>query len=139
MVMGRLWNSRLRSEQASSLIELTLTLPLLLFLILGVIDLGRGYRTYSALATGAHEGARWLTTHPTDVTGAHSRVVAEANRAGVQAAALTITITPAKSSYAAGDTVTVAVTHNYPLMFGAITGIGSVPFTVRAMMQVLYE
>lgn len=62
----------LRSERASTLVELTLILPVFLLLLLGAVDLGRGFRTYLALTSAAQEGARWLTTHPTDSNGARA-------------------------------------------------------------------
>lgn len=128
---------RLHYEQGSSVAELAVVLPLLLFLILGVLDLGRSFRTYSALTNAAHEGGRWLTTHPTDVNGARSRVFVEAGVVGLQPSTISITITPAKSSYQAGDLVTVFVQHSYPLLFGSLTGIPNLPLKVHVTMRVL--
>ncbi len=129
---------QLRHEQASSVVELAVVLPLLFFLILGVIDLGRSFRTYSALTNAAHEGVRWLTTHPTDVNGVRTQVVTETTKVGLPESAIRVTITPLKSSYQAGDMVTVKIQHSYSLLFGALTGIPTLPLTVHVTMRVLY-
>ena len=131
--------SPLQSEQGSSLVELALTLPILLMLILGVIDLGLGLRTYGGLTNAAQEGARWLTTHPTDINGAMARITAEASAVNLAGVDLVITLIPTQSSYQIGDTVTVRVYHEYQTLFGALTTISTVPITVDVTMQVLYE
>ena len=130
---------QLRSERASSLVEFTLILPVFLLLLLGTIDLGIGFRTYLGLVGAAHEGARWLSTHPSDLNGARSQVLAEAGRVGVPASRLTVRFTPVLSSYQAGDTVTVTVEHTYLLLFGALTNLPQIPFRVHSTALVLYE
>jgi Flp pilus assembly protein TadG len=125
-------------EEGNSLIELALSLPFLLLLLLGTFDLGRGFNTYIALANGAREGARWLTTRPTDVDGAHDRIVSEVGRIGLSSGDIAVTITPDQANYPAGTQVTVEVSYDYPLLFGAIQSKTSVPFNVQATMTVLY-
>lgn len=130
---------RLRSEQASSMAELALVLPVLLLLFLGIIDLGFGLRAYGGLTNAAHEGARWVTTHPTDPDGALTRIAVEADAVGIAASALTVELLPQQSSYQVGDTVTVRIHYSYPTQFGALTTIPALPITVEVTMQVLYE
>jgi Flp pilus assembly protein TadG len=128
-----------RGEDGNTLIELALMLPVLVMLLLGTFDFGHGFTTYIALANASREGARWLTTNPTDAPGARSRVVTEAARVGLSAADIVITITPNKSIYASGDQVSVKVSHNYRLLFGAVPGIPSVTFNVQSTMRVVYS
>jgi len=130
---------RLHDEQANSVVELALILPFLLLLILGTIELGQGFRTYMALGNAAREGARWLTTHPADPAGARTLVASEAARVGLSAGDITTTITPVKSQYQAGDTVTVQVTCLYPLLFGDLTGFATLSFNLQTSMRVLYD
>ena len=129
----------LQKEKANSLVEFALALPLLVFLLLGTFDLGHGFVTYMALANGAREGARWLSVNPTDVAGARAQVRAEAGQVtSVNPAAVTVTITPAKSKYNAGDKVTIKASYSYLLLFGAVTGKFSVPMSIQTTMTVLY-
>lgn len=49
-------------EQGQSLVEVALTLPLLLFILSVVLDLGRIYYTFIALEDAANEAALFLTS-----------------------------------------------------------------------------
>ena len=138
--MGELSMNKLsRGEEGNTLIELALMLPVLVMLLLGTFDFGHGFTTYIALANASREGARWLTTNPTDAPGARSRVVAEAGRVGLSAADIVITISPNKTVYTAGEQINVKVSHNYHLLFGAVPGIPSVTFNVQSTMRVVYS
>jgi Flp pilus assembly protein TadG len=133
-----------QAEKGQSLVEMALTLPVLLLLTLGTVDLGLGFKTYMALTNAAREGARWVSIYPNDVAGARARAAEEAARIGLEEGdistnSITITFSPNKSSYTAGERVTVTVSHEYTLLFGAITGIPAVPFEATATMVVLYK
>jgi hypothetical protein len=73
------------------------------------------------------------------VAGAQTRVAAEAGEAGLQAGDITVSITPAKSSYQTGESVTVTVAYNYTLMFGAFTSIPTMPMSAQVIMNILYD
>ena len=49
---------RLRSESGAELIEFSLTLPLLLLIVLGIIEFGFVFREYEIVTNAAREGAR---------------------------------------------------------------------------------
>ena len=125
------------------MVELALMLPMLLTLMLGVVDLGMGFRTYITLTNAAREGARWMTIHPSDPSGALARVTVEADRAGLSntgspTGGIQVVFTPNQSTYIAGQDVTVTIRHDYPLMFGLITALPNVPFRTETTMVVLY-
>ena len=138
------WTSRWLAERGQSLVEFALTLPLLLALVLGVVDLGMGFKTYIGLTNAAREGVRWVSLHPTDPAGAEARVVTEADRVNLEmgefgAGGYTVALSPNKASYVAGDKVTVTISYDYELLFGAVTGIPNIPFDAAATMVVLYD
>src|SRR5512140_1280975 len=54
-----------RRERGQSMVELALSLTAMLFIIVGVLDLGRMYMTYVALQNAAGEGALYAAIHPT--------------------------------------------------------------------------
>jgi Flp pilus assembly protein TadG len=58
-----------QSEQGASLVEVGLLLPMLLFIVLATVDFARGYYYANEMAGGAHAGALYATTNPTDSTG----------------------------------------------------------------------
>ena len=131
------------SERGQSVVELALLLPFLLVLVLGVVDLGMGFRTYIGLTNAAREGARWVAIHPTDPGGAITRIGVEAGRVGLTntgspATGIQVTLTPESPPYTAGENVTVTIRHDYPLLFGFITALSDVPFRAETTMVVLY-
>ncbi|MCX7853472.1 MAG: TadE/TadG family type IV pilus assembly protein [Anaerolineae bacterium] len=135
--MRQRWFLSGRRERGNALVELALTLPLLLMLTLGAIELGRGLNTYLALVNASREGARWWSTHPSDWNGALARVRTEAARAGVTNP--TVERSPASGTPAVGTSVTVRVRHNHPLGFGAVTGVTVLPMRAETTMVVLYR
>jgi Flp pilus assembly protein TadG len=122
------------------MVEFALVLPMLLLLALGTIDLGMVFRTYIGLTNASREGARWLTVHPQDLGGATARMAGEADRVGlVVGNDVTVSVTPAQSSYVAGDEITVSLTHDYQLLFGTVTSIPAVTLQAETTMVVLYD
>ena len=141
---GRLASGLPKTDRGQSLIEFALSLPLLLSLVLGTIDLGLGFKTYIGLTNAAREGVRWVSLHPTDPAGAVARVAAEADRVSLEvgdygAGGYPVALSPDKASYVAGDKVTVTISYEYELLFGAVTGLPNVPFDATATMVVLYD
>ena len=73
----------LRCLSGQSLVEFALTLPLLLLILLGAIDLGRVFNTYVAITNASREGARYGVSNPTDDPNIKTRVKQEAVGSGV--------------------------------------------------------
>jgi Flp pilus assembly protein TadG len=61
-------------EQGQSLTELALTMSILLILLVGIVDIGRGFFTYMALRDAAQEGALYGSTSPTSTSDIETRV-----------------------------------------------------------------
>lgn len=57
-----------------ALVEFALVLPLMLFLALGAVDLGRGYIAYVELEEAAQEGALYGSFAPSDPTLIEARI-----------------------------------------------------------------
>jgi Flp pilus assembly protein TadG len=55
-----------KDNHGASLIELALVTPMLVLLVFGAIDLGRGYYVYLELVNAAHAGAEYGSLHPSD-------------------------------------------------------------------------
>jgi Flp pilus assembly protein TadG len=56
--MATLTNSRRQGESGQAIIELALTLPLLLIIVLGIFDFGFLFQRYEVVTNAAREGAR---------------------------------------------------------------------------------
>lgn len=65
---------RARSERGVALLETALTLPLLLFVAIGIIEFGRAYQTWQILTNAAREGARIAVLPGTDDASVTTRV-----------------------------------------------------------------
>lgn len=61
-------------EKGQSMVELALTFTLLLMLLMGVIDLGRAFFTFSAMRDAAQEGAVYGSLYPGDFDAIIARV-----------------------------------------------------------------
>jgi hypothetical protein len=59
------------------MVEFALIVPLLALITLGVIDLGRVFYTYEAVANAAREGARFCALHANGVSNPFGRVAEE--------------------------------------------------------------
>jgi Flp pilus assembly protein TadG len=64
------WNSRFFNQRAQSIVELAITLPVLLILILGMVNLGVLINAQIILTQAAWEGARaGVTADPVEEPG----------------------------------------------------------------------
>lgn len=68
----------LRAETGSSLVELALTLPIFLLLLMAAVDFGRVYYLAMEVAGAAHAGAEYGVQSPTDITGIKAAATADA-------------------------------------------------------------
>lgn len=126
-------------ERATSFVEMAILLPFFMLLILGTVDIGRGFSTYIGLTTAAREGARWLTINPEDANGAYGRIYQEAGRVGLGGEELTIRILPHKTRYDSGDEVTVNIRYDHRMLFGFVPDTTRIPFNIRVTMIVMYD
>lgn len=62
-----------KSEQGQSLIELAVTLPVILLILLGTVDFGMALFSYSILRDAAQEGALYASFNPNNVKGIENR------------------------------------------------------------------
>ena len=55
-------------EEGSSLVEVALVLPMMLLLLVGSVDFGRGYYAAMEVSSAANAGACYGVQEPTDTT-----------------------------------------------------------------------
>ncbi len=121
-------------EQAQSLVELALMLPLLLLLLVGILDLGRIYFSYMTVVNASREGARYGMSSPTDSAGITQRANNEASGSGVTLASVTATC---PSGCTAGNPVRVTVTADFQLITTYIFGGGTIPLSAYTEFAIL--
>ena len=109
---GRFW-----SDRGAAAVETAIVLPVLLFVIFGVIDFGRMLNAQLQLTQAAREGARAVVLHqPAD-----TRVQQAVNLTGVA----TSVSDPCGSSPAVTDDVTVTTTYTFQYLtpMGALAAL----------------
>lgn len=138
-----------------SLVEFALTLPLLLIILWGAVDLGRLYNAYVAITNASREGARYGISNPTDTPGIDNRIVTEAAGSGItidtvaDPNAITVSCytysslvsgSPAEfdcdSAYK-GDAMQVKVELNYQMDTLYLIGIGTVRLSTSTTMSLI--
>ncbi|MCL4560283.1 MAG: pilus assembly protein [Chloroflexi bacterium] len=92
-------------QKGQSLVELAVGFTFLLFLLGGIVDLGRTFFTYMGLRDAAQEGAIYGSYSPRDTAG----IISRAQAASPDAASTVVTVTAPKTW--AGNPITVTVTY----------------------------
>ncbi|WP_309050701.1 TadE/TadG family type IV pilus assembly protein [Streptomyces sp.] len=118
---------RWHSERGAAAVEFALVLPMLLFIMLGIIEFGRAYNTQISLTHAARETARYMAIHK-DSGDATTIGVGAAPSVGLKASHFTFsTETCPKES-----NVHVTITYNLKM----ITGVGGdMTLTGKAAMR----
>ena len=116
-----------KAYPGQSLLELALVLPFLVFVIFGVLDLGRVYFSTITLISAAREGARYLSVYPDDVGAAYAGTIQTAIReAGDSGLVLSSGDVTASCTNTDEDTTScdsglpaiVTVSHDFELVLG---------------------
>jgi Flp pilus assembly protein TadG len=102
-----------RNQEGQSMVEMALTMPILVLIVAGILDLGRAYFTFVTLSDSAAEGAAYAAIHPTDTAQIIERaadttnglVVLDPSMVSVDYAELT-----------PGSSITVTVEYEYQLL-----------------------
>lgn len=123
--------------RGQSLVEVALTFPILVMLLLGLLDLGRAYYALVVLNDAAAEGAAYAATHQTegDIIGRVRAAEATSLVPMDDTAAVDVDVWPegeALQSIAIGSGVTVTATYQMPIFTPFVNGlVGSGSLTLR--------
>jgi Flp pilus assembly protein TadG len=125
-MIARRLRTRCRDERGAEVIEVALTLPLLLLVVLGIIEFGFMFQQYEVVTNAAREGAR-LAVLPTYASAdAITRVDQYLDAAGLVSGSATTTVGAPVALPVGGScawTVTVNVSYPHPVPFlGGIAG-----------------
>ena len=109
--------TRTRTDRGAALVEFALILPLLVLLVFGVIEFGRGYHTKTTLTHAAREGVRVAALDSGDP------VATVRNAApNLDTAQIDVTVDPSPCTTGQPVTVTVEYDHTYDIpLFGSGT------------------
>jgi len=145
-----------RSERGANLVEAALVVPILILILAGVVDLGRAFYSYIAIANAAREGARagarftCLSGDATQRGVYYDRILAsitnEVTSGGggiiqIDPADMTITVTPHPPTACQTPSLPVTVKIEYPVdtimtpMWLVIIGSDRFDLTAEAAMS----
>lgn len=68
-ILARCWAKLKQGREGACLLETALLTPVLLLMIVGAVDIGRGFTMAIELSSAAHAGAIYGTQNPTDTAG----------------------------------------------------------------------
>jgi Flp pilus assembly protein TadG len=132
-------NQKLIKNAGQGLVEFTLTLPILLLILVGVLDLGRLYFAAMTVTNAAREGARYGASNPcyASCTAIQSHAQNEAFGSIINPTQLNVTSTLTSGTCALGNPITVTVTYDFQLITSYIFGGGTIPLSATDQMPVL--
>lgn len=119
-----------KAYPGQSLLELALVLPFLLFVLFGVLDLGRVFFSSITIISAVREGARFLSVYPEDISndsgpyaGTIQTTIREAADSGLILAPSEVDVSCTNSDdhtdfCDSGDPAVVTVTHDFDLVLG---------------------
>jgi hypothetical protein len=115
---------RRRGRKGQSLVELALTLPLLVLIMFGVLDMGRAFFALITIHNAAREGARYATLNRSHLYNIESIARDEARNSGISP----VNPDHLNVSYVCEDNcmneaITVTVTYTFELAMGLLPEI----------------
>lgn len=139
-----------RRERGQSLVEFAIAAFVLLLLLAGIVDLGRGFYSYVVITNAAREGTRYGANYfyLTDaIDRMEAKVITEASDSGVALDGDSTTITvcfgvscPTESAdppYIRGDPVWIGVEFEFATILGSILGLSNITLNTSVQMIVM--
>jgi Flp pilus assembly protein TadG len=123
---------QLAAERGQTFVEFAFILPFLVFLILGIIQFGRGFHDYITITDAARVGAREAAVHRTT---ACSSATTKINSMGVIPPGSTVGCTTSGPNV--GDQVTVTVTSSFSVGLPGYFGVPALnqTFTIQGVAK----
>lgn len=118
-------------KQGQALVEFALVIPVLILILMGVFDLGRGIYAYNVVASAAREGARYGILDPNNTAIIQS--TAKANTAALDQSQITVN-SQCSPNCNAGSSVSVTVTYTFrpvTAFFATFTVTGKSTMTIE--------
>lgn len=124
------------SSAGQGLVEFALTLPLMLLILVGVLDLGRLSFAAMTVTNAAREGARYGATQPGATAAIIARAQNEAYGSIINPTQLIVSTPTFPQGCALGNPIQVTVTYNFQLITTYVFGGGTIPLRASAQFPV---
>jgi Flp pilus assembly protein TadG len=122
---------RIREEDGQSFVEFALIMPFLIFLVLAIVQFGRGFHDYITITDAARVGAREAAVHRTT---ACATATTKINGMGVIPSGSTIACTAGAN---VGDQVSVTITSSFSVGLPGYFGVPALnqTFTIQGVAK----
>lgn len=127
-------DNRRAREKGSNLVEMSMALFILVFLLIGVADFGRAFNHYIVITNAAREGARYAARKPDKEAEIKSAVVQEARNSGLQLSQDNSEITVGNLNATYGQPISVTVQYTFSMAIGGLIGISELPMRSSTQM-----
>jgi Flp pilus assembly protein TadG len=120
MAIYRRLIARLKRDEGAALIEAAFTLPLMLFVCIGILEFGRAYQAWQVVTNASREGARIAILPGMNDAAVTSRVRSYLEAGALDQASVTAVVIQRNTTVSIGGTSTASaskVTVNYPFTF----------------------
>ena len=127
---------RVRTDSGQALVEFALVLPLLAFMILGIVQFGIAFNHYIALTDATRAGARKavVSRHSSNPKG-DAEAAVRASAANLDQGKLSVSVSPG-TPWSAGGSVTVAATYPYSInLLGIVVKSGNLNSTTTERVE----
>ncbi len=126
-------------SRGQSLLEFALTLPVFLWLVLGLFDLGRGVASYTVLSNSAREGARAATIPLTSDADVAAAVNSQTVILGTVPSGDITIVPPVQSDRTSGKKITVEVRYRFQPVTPLVSNVVGSTISMRATSTVTIE
>lgn len=106
-----------QKSRGQSVIEMTLTLPLLLLILIGMVDFSLAYTTDIFIRGAVAEGGYYAAQHPGDAQGVRAQITNELRELRPAISDDDITINPCVAGES-GPQTEIVVSYEYHVLFG---------------------
>lgn len=144
MFIKKLLQKRGKRSRGQTMVEFALAFPIFLLIIIGIVEFGRLFITYTSVFAAAREGARYGSAVE-NLTTCGAGIEGQAERAGFLAGDLNVTIlydsgpgtstkpcNPGASNIKLGDRVLVTTSMDFNFITGLIPVPGGAPINLRS-------
>ena len=121
-------------ERGASLVETALVVMLLMFMVAGIVDVGRAFAGYIVVVNASREGARYASRYPFHQAGIVAAVETETTDNGLPAAAVSVGVAGLNGD--AGQPIGVTVNYQMATVLGQIIGLPSINLSSTTRMVI---
>ncbi len=138
VISHKLLSKKQNQSAGQGLVEFSLTLPILMLILVGILDLGRLAATYVILTDAAREGARYGASTSANSTKIAQRIHGEVTGSLVDYTQMPAPVVTCSPDCSVGNSVQVQVTYPFTFITTYIfAGVSTMNISAQATFQIM--